>query len=397
MEILVKREMLLLGLGLTLAWSVQAKEGDTFRPFVSYSHNYDSNLFRLDESEYGLVQQKSDQFSVLSAGVNVDWQPSRQRIVALASKNFVRYRKYTHLDYDGSDYQLIWNWRVGNRWSGQIGATESVAQSSFSDLIGLRINNQVTRENRFINAEWQFHPRWSAGIASASARSVNSTAQQAPLDYEDTSVSATLIYTTPKESRLRAQVRRIDGEYPNRPLSYIDRLYTQTEYNLLGEWRVSGKLTAHGRVGYTRRKNDTQSQRDFAGMTGRISADFSPTGRTVLTWALYRELANSDDLNATYQVNTGTSLGGSWGLSHKITLRANGSYENRRFDGDTGMFTPGLVQRDEDTLNGLLSLSYAPVPLARFDIGVQAGRRDSNIAANDYRFHSVFVSIRADF
>lgn len=57
----------------------------------------------------------------------------------------------------------------------------------------------------------------------------------------------------------------------------------------------------------------------------------------------------------------------------------------------------GGIQRDEDTLSGSLSLSYAPVRMATIDVGVQAGRRDSNIAVNDYTFHSVFVSVRADF
>lgn len=395
----MKRAVALAGLGFAAlhALPVAAKEGDTVRPFVSYTRFYDSNLFRLDESEYGLVQQKSDQYGILSAGVNVDWQPGRQRIMAAASKSLIRFQNNTPLDYDGSDYQLKWNWRLGNHWSGQVGATESVTQSSFSDLVGLQINNQVTRENRFASAEWQLHPRWSAGVGAASASSTNNTIQQAPLDYEDSSVSVTLGYTTPKGSKLRAQARKIDGEYPNRPITYVDRLYTQTEYNLLGDWNASGKLTAHGRIGYTQRKNDTQSQRDFSGVTGRISADYVPTGKTMLSWALYRELANSDDLNASYQVNTGTSLGAIWGLTSKASLRVSGSYEKRSFEGDTGLVVPGLVQRDEDTLSGSLSLSYSPVSMAMIDIGVQAGRRDSNIPANDYRFHSVFVSVRADF
>ncbi len=380
-----------------LTLPVAAKEGDTFRPFVSYTRYYDSNLYRLAESEYGLVQEKSDQYGVLGAGLNVDWQPGRQRIIAVASKSLVRFSNNPQLDYDGSDYQLKWNWRLGNHWTGQIGATESVTQSNFSDLIGQQINNQVTRENRFASAEWQFHPRWNVGVGAAAFTSTNSTLQQAPADYEDASVSATLGYTTRKGSKLRGQVRKVDGEYPNRPVTYVDRLYTQTEYNLLGDWNLTGKLVARGKIGYTQRENDTQSQRDFSGMTGRLSADYSPTGKTMLTGALYREVSNSDDLNATYQVSTGASLGAAWLLTSKFTLRANGSMENRTFEGDTGLVIPGLVQRDEDTLSGSLSLSYSPVEMATIDLGVQTGRRDSNISVNDYKFHSVFVSVRADF
>lgn len=388
---------LAVALSALMAQPAMAKEGDTFRPFVSYTRYYDSNLYRLADSEQNLVPELSDQYSVLSVGLNVDWQPGRQRITASAAKNLVRFSRYSNLDYDGSDYQLKWNWRLGNYWSGQVGATESVTQSSLSDQLGLPVNNTVTRENRFANAEWQFHPRWHVGVGAAAATSTNSTAGLAPADYEDTSVSATLGYATPKGSKLRVQLRQVDGEYPNRPVTYVDRLYTQTEYNLLGDWSVTGKLTARGRIGYTQRENDTQSQRDFSGVTGRVSADYFPTGKTMLTWALYREISNSDDLNASYQLNTGTSLGAAWMLTSKITLRANGSFENRTSEGDTGVVIPGLVQRDEDTLSGSLSLSYSPVRMATINVGLQAGRRDSNTSANDYTFRSMFFSVRGDF
>jgi exopolysaccharide biosynthesis operon protein EpsL len=375
-----------------------AKEGDTFRPFVSYTRYYDSNLYRLAESEKTLVPQLSDQYGVLSAGLNVDWQPGRQRVTASAARSQVRFSRNSNLDYDGSDYQLKWNWRLGNHWTGQVGATESITQSSLSDQLGLPINNQITRENQFASAEWQFHPRWNVGVRAAAVSSTNSTAVRAPLDYEDTSVSATLGYTTPKGSKLRGQFRQVDGEYPNRlPSSVVDRTYTQSEFNLLGDWNMTGKLTTRARIGYVKRENDTLAQRDFSGLAGRLSADYSPTGKTLLTWALYREIANSNDLNATYQLNSGTSLGAVWLATSKITLRANAAFENRSFEGDTGLVIPGLVQRDEDTLSGSLSLSYAPVRMATIDLGLQAGRRDSNVSANDYTFHSIFVSVRADF
>ena len=396
----MRRVLPLVGLAVlgALAMPALAKEGDIVRPFVSYTRHYDSNLFRLAESEYALVPQRSDQYGVLGAGLNVDWQPGRQHIIASASKNQVRFARNSHLDYDGSDYQLKWNWQLGNRWSGQVGATESVTQSSFSDLAGLRINNQITRDSRFASADWQLHPRWHVGLGAAAVSSTNSTAQRAPLDYEDQSVSATLGYATPKGSKLRGEIRRAEGEYPNRLSGVsVDRAYTQTEYNLLGDWNVSGKLVTHAKAGYVKRENDTLAQRDFSGAAGRLSADYFPTGKTALNWAIYREIANSDDLNATYQVNTGTSLGAAWRATGKITLRADVTFENRSFQGDTGLVVTSLQQRDEDTLGGSLSMRYAPVRMATIDVGLQAGRRDSNMTANDYKFHGAFVSVRADF
>ena len=387
-----------LALGCVLSLPAVAQEGDTFRPFVSYTRYYDSNLYRLAESEYALVPELSDQYGVLSAGLNVDWKPGRQQLLASASRNQVRFSRNSQLDYDGSAYSLKWNWQLGNYWSGKLGANQTVTQSNLSDQAGLPVNNQITHENRFVNADWQFHPRWRAGVGAAADKATNSTVQRAPLDYEDTSVSATLGYGTPKGSQLRGQLRRVSGEYPNRASSlFLDQAYTQTEYNLLADWNATGKLIARGRLGYVQRENDSLSQRDFSGVTGRLTTEYSPSGKTALTWAIYRELGNSDDINASYQLNSGTSLGAAWLVQPKLTLRTNASFENRTFEGNTGFVSSTTPQRDEDTLSGSLSLSYAPVRMATIDLGIQAGRRDSNIDVNDYTFHAFFVNLRADF
>lgn len=396
------------------AMPAQAKEGDTLRPFVSYARYYDGNLFRLDKDGERLVLENgspvlvtretaSDQYGVLSAGLNVDWQPGRQRVTASATKSQVRFSRYASLDYDGSDYQLNWNWRLGNHWSGQVVARENVTQSSFADWYSQEVvNNTVTRKNLSANAEWQFHPRWSAGAGVAAIGATNDTCPQKLSDYETDMVFATLGYATPKGSKLRGEVRWIDGDYLNRravnecniPNTRFDRFYSQTEYNLSGDWSLTGKLVMRGRLGYVLRENDTRSERDFSGLAGRLSADYYPTGKALVNVAVYREIANADSIYSTYQLNTGASVGAAWLATPRITVRANASLENRSYEGDTGV---SGIQREEETLSGSLTLSYSPVRLATIDVGLQAGRRDSNIPVSDYTFRSAFLSVRADF
>lgn len=385
-----------IGIAALHALPTHAAEGDTFRPFVSYTYYYDSNLYRLDDSEFSLVREKSDQYSVLSAGLNVDWRPGRQQVLASASKSFVRFSRYDNLDYDGSDYQLRWNWRLGNHWSGRVGGTEKVTQSNLGDQLGLPVNNEITKRRAFADAAWQFHPRWSIGAGAATVESTNSASSRTALDYEEDSVTATLGYKTPKGSKLSAQLRRAEGEYPNRVSPLLDPEYTQTEYNLLGDWTLTGKLIAHGRIGYVQREHDTLGQRDFSGVAGRLSADYAATGKTTLSAAVYREVANSDVLNATYQVNTGTSLGAAWRATSKITVNANAKFENRAFEGDPGGPIVG-DQRDDDTVSGTLSVGYSPIEAATIEVGMQAGKRDSNISAYSYEYHAAFVSVRGDF
>lgn len=399
---------LLAGVMMVLALPVLAKEGDTFRPYVSYTRYYDSNLFRLAEGETTVVVQDgafvpvtldsaSDQYGVWGIGLDVDWKFSRQQIVANLSKTRVDYSKYSSLNYDGEDYRGLWNWRLGNHWSGQLGASQSVSQSSFSDLQTLlAVSNLVTHNRQFVSAEWELHPRWRIGGGGALGTSDNSRLQQRSQDYENTSGYVYVSYLTPKGSKLRGEIRRTDAEYPNRQLvltSLIDSSYSQSEYNFFGDWTVSGKLLTHLKLGLVDRQFDNVSTRDFSELAGRLSADYYPTGKTALTFAVYREPAATEEVNSSFLINTGANLNAAWLLSDKITARVTATYVQGSYD----LILPGQLQRIDDTVSGSLSLSYTPVPMATIDVGVQAGSRDSTYPAFDYGFHSFFVGVRADF
>lgn len=409
--------LLLAGLMMVMALPAAAKEGDTFRPFVSYARYYDSNLYRLDESQFALAPHPSDQYGVLSAGLDVDWKPGRQQVIASASKSRVHYLRNTRLDYDGSDYQARWNWRLGNHWSGQVGATENLTQSSFEDL-GLPVNNLVTRTSRFGRAEWEFHPRWRIGGGVDVADNTNSFLTLKNQDSHQHTYDVILSYLTPKGSNLGVQVRRFDVEYafpqllraiPYGPFviyEVADNSYEQTEYNLLGDWPMSGKLKLRGRVGWVERsyvnmlRNDLNGfavllpRPDFSGFTGRMSADWYATGKTLLSMSVYQEPGTAQDINASSVLRTGAGVNGVWLVREKWRMNAGATYENRDFKGDPGTTQE---QRNDDTLGASLSLSYAPIQAVSLDVGASAGRRDSNMSGEDYKFYSFFASVKADF
>lgn len=414
----MRRAGAIVGAALALAaQAALAKEGDTFRPFVSYGWFYDSNLFRLADNESPNTP-RPDRYSVLSAGLNLDWKPGRQEIVANATKTRVRYDRNAMFDSDGSDYKGTWNWRLGNHLSGNLGASESLSQSSF-DSVGL-VNNQVTRKRRFGRADWEFHPRWRIGGGIDDADYTNSSPSLASQDVQQQARDVTLSYRTPKGSTLRAQVRRVDAEYTNPqylsfaslfgivfPTEVADNSYRQTEYNVLGDWSVSGKLTLHGQAGWVDRQYanvlrgtysffvpQLKERPNFSGFAGRLSGDWYATGKTLLSFSVYQELGGSQDINASSVLKKGASLNGVWLIREKWRVNAGATFENRDFKGDPGTTQ---TQRNDDTVSATLSLSYAPIEAVSIDFGMSAGRRDSNIVVEDYRFHSVFANLRADF
>lgn len=404
-----------LGCG-ALLWAgmVGAHEGDTFRPFVSAGYFQDSNLFRLAKGE-SPGTQRDERYALYQAGLNVDWKPGRQQFLVSASKTLIRYDRNAFLDFDGDDLQASWNWRLGNRLSGQLGAAKSTSQSSFSDIA--LVNNEVDRERRFGRVEWEIHPRWRLGGGYDTTDNTNSAPSQISQNVEQSARDVILTYRTPKGSRLSAQVRRIEADYPTMQVlqgtiffaDLADNSFRQTEYNLLGDWQLTGKFKLRGQAGWVKRQYDNRfksapviffptliERPDFSGVAGRLSADWFPTGKTLVSGAVYQELGGASDINASSVLKRGASLKGVWLVREKWRMNAGVSYENRDFRGDPGT-VPGLLRRNDDTVSGNLGLSYMPIRAVSIDLGVQAGRRDSNVAADDYTFRTLYLNVRGDF
>ena len=391
---------------LLLTAPVYALDGDTFRPFVSFSQYYDDNLFRLADKESITLEgdvavgPQAALYSVLNFGANVDWRIKRQQVLARFAKNLVRYSDFDSLNYDGYDYLAQWNWQLGDHLSGRIGATESLTQSSFTDLnTNTALNNQRTVSKMFVTANWQFHPRWQVGGALSDVKGINSDSTQLSNDFTERAQELNLTWRTPKGTSISTQFRLADAEYPNRQLGILDNSYSQQELNVSTIWPYSGLLRFQGRLGYLMREHETVSERDFSGFTGRATTDYFPTGKTVLSLSLYRELSAASEISNSYRLATGVSLNGAWTITSKLKLRGSLSDETAEFKGDPRFFLFNLPVRVDQTQAASLSLDYEPVRSAVIGIGLQTGRRESNNVINDsdYNFNTVFANVRVDF
>lgn len=390
-----------------------AKDGDTFRPFVSLSLTRDDNILRLDKNEPAVVggrfdpnPVRADTYRVLSAGATLDWKYSRQQVQATAAVNKTEFGRYTSLDYKGQDLRLNWSWQLGNRLRGTLGATHSVTQTNISDLdfyflflTGSRVvNNLLTRDRTFLSVEWSLHPRWKVSTGLTRATSSNSQLIQRPLDSEENTVDLKLTYLTPKGGQLGGQVLRRDTLYPSRQLTgFSDRRYTQTEFNLLANWVAGGKSSGQFLLGLVDRQSQNLAARNFSGVTARATASYTPTGKTLVSLAAYREVNGAELANANFRLNTGMTLSGLWRVSNRVSLRANGQIENHNYNGDPGLVsTTGVARRDRIRQAGV-TLSYVPLDLITLDLGLQYGERRSNLTNGSYAFTSVFANARADF
>lgn len=387
---------------LLIAAPAAAHEGDTFRPFVSAGYFRDDNLFRLADGE-SPGTQREDRYAVYQAGINVDWKPGRQQFLVNHTQTRIRYNRNTFLDFEGDDTLASWNWRLGNRLSGNVGISQSSSQSNF-DSVGL-VNNAVDRERQFARAEWEFHPRWRVGGGVETTDNSNSAVSQLSQDFSQDAYDFGVTYRTPKGSNLRALVRRVDSDFPNAQRSgfffILDNSFQQTEYLLATDWRYSAKLALRGQAGRVKREylnspvgvGIVVDRPDFSGFTMRGTVDWFPTAKTLLSLTAYQELGGASDINASSVEKRGGTLNGVWLVREKWRLNAGLDLENRDFQGDANV---GAV-RNDDTTGMSLSVSYAPIRAVSLDLGVRAGRRDSNFVNENYDFRSVFANVRADF
>ena len=387
---------------LLIATPAAAHEGDTFRPFVSAGYFRDDNLFRLADGE-SPGTQREDRYAVYQAGINVDWKPGRQQFLVNHTQTRIRYNRNTFLDFEGDDTLASWNWRLGNRLSGNVGISQSSSQSNF-DSVGL-VNNAVDRERQFARAEWEFHPRWRVGGGVETTDNSNSAVSQLSQDFSQDAYDFGVTYRTPKGSNLRALVRRVDSDFPNAQRSgfffILDNSFQQTEYLLATDWRYSAKLALRGQAGRVKREylnspvgvGIVVDRPDFSGFTMRGTVDWFPTAKTLLSLTAYQELGGASDINASSVEKRGGTLNGVWLVREKWRLNAGLDLENRDFQGDANV---GAV-RNDDTTGMSLSVSYAPIRAVSLDLGVRAGRRDSNFVNENYDFRSVFANVRADF
>ncbi len=386
--------------------SAFALEGDTFRPFVSFSQYYDDNLFRLADKEpivlnrRVLVGPQADSYNVLNFGTNIDWRIKRQQLVARIAKSMVRYSKFDSLNNDGSDYLAQWNWQLGNHWNGLIGATQTQSQSSFTDLNAtIALNNQRTVRNAFGTANWQFHPRWQVGGAVNKVEAINSDVTQLSNDFEEQAEELNLTWSTPKGSSVRTQLRIAKAAYPNTQFAAIDNGYSQQEINVFTVWPYSGLTRFQSRIGYQKRQHNSLSARDFSGFTGRASVDYYATGKTAYSLSVYRELGAVSTISSSYRVTTGFSLNGLLNMTSKLSLNAALSRETDDFKGDAGIYTFSFPVRQDKTQSASLGLNYQPLRSAVIGLGAQTGRRVSNDVINQssYKFNTIFANVRVDF
>jgi hypothetical protein len=271
--------------------------------------------------------------------------------------------------------------------------------SGFADL-SAAVKNLVDSDTALLSGGYRLDPRWRVWGTLIGFETENGAPTQRSNDTTVTTALAGAEYRSRAGNTVGLQVRRAAGRFPNREAvaaRLVNNEYTETNPALTWAWAITGQTRFDGRLGYTVRRHEQFSQRDFSGPTFQLHYTGSSTGKLRIDAAAWRELWTAESQTSSYVVASGVRVSPLWAVTSKLSLRGSAIYETRSYEGDPGVAL-GIASLREDTLRTLqLEAIYAPVRSVDVQLLLSKGTRDSSQPANQYEYESALLNLRLRF
>jgi hypothetical protein len=361
------------------------------------SVNYDSNIFHIANglelpAALGGPEQ-SDIWYGLGAGVRMNLPVSRQQLRLDASATRYWYTRFGQLDYTGYALTGAWDWRAGNDWYGTLSAGISQALTTSSPSIGFYIPSLYKSYNALIDVHNALTPRWDLqASASVALTRYNEEVQQVN-NFNTSTYDLAARYTSPAENVTGVRLRFESGVSPNQPpapVSSFSNNFDQYTLSALLDWHLTGHSRLYGDVGYTVRSQGG----NFNGLSGRLTYEYIPTSKTVLSASIYEIRGPINDFQATYVRTVGVAFSATYQLTAKIALRADLGASQVDYLGST---ESAALQR-KDKLNTVgVGASYQATRTLYFSAGVRSQPRSSNIPLGSYYDNVAYLGGTIEF
>ncbi|MBI1397122.1 MAG: outer membrane beta-barrel protein [Betaproteobacteria bacterium] len=374
------------------AHGAHALEGDRIRPSVGLSYTYNSNLYYLDDrlnaSQFSFIKdgQKSDQTFGLKAGLDIDHYWSRQTFRLRSQITNNRNQTYDSLDYSTYDVRGTWDWVYGERWDGDAGYQRNRVASNFYDFrtADRTARNLRTQDVFFGSAMLKMTPDWKLRGALRYTTVNNGLSRFANQDRNEWVAEAgSRRYSKGTDDYIGFNLRFADGNFPNREVlatSTVDNAYRQYTAEGVIDYQYSGLTRISGNLGYTTRQQKQLSQRNFSGMTGRLTVTYAWSSKTTLTGAVFREVGGWEDLTTNYVVTQGATASATQSLTDKFLVQVNYSLRRRAFQGDPEFILFSFPTRKDTFQSYSVGLVWTPYRNVRVDGTVAYDTRDTNDA-----------------
>jgi hypothetical protein len=317
--------------------------------------------------------------SALSAGNGCAWTRG----------DYYKYDRSTNLDHAAYALAGDWLWEAGNNLAGTLGASYIQRQTALSETQANRLD-LVKSATVAGTAAYLITPslRLRGGLTGLKEERTEAVRTEA----NAASVTAALEYVSPLLIGL--EYRSTQGEAPLAVGATGNTDYVEHELAVVATYALGAQLRVAGRLGYTSRDYDqeTDTQHNFAGPTGRMALDWLPGTKTVLRFEAYREPRSVIDVAASHMIVAGVSFGPRWALTNKVVLGAQLVRERQVFDGDPSLGA-GITRRDELIHLARISVGWEPVRFWQLSAAFDHGERESNIVGRDYQYNAVMANL----
>ena len=318
---------------------------------VSENLTYESNLLRNNDLKSRDV--------VSATGVQVGFNKAygRQTYSAAGTVVATRYKNLKLYDNDGYNLALGFTTQIASNWYVSLDHNRVNQLQNFQDQGLNRYREPIKSQQTRAFAQYGLYGRWS----------LNGELNSSKVSYEVLSLNnrsadgakVGVRYSPTDLLYFDVGLRQTDSHLPNYRVGLASadgERIKQQSLEFSTRWIVTGYSNFDGRVGWSRERYTMDEQRNFNGLTGYVSWNYTPAGKMAYSLALDRDTNNSGGsttssinlsqltgtlgFNSQKRVSTGLSLRATYSATAKISLTASGSY--RRIEEESRLRTEDL-------------------------------------------------------
>jgi hypothetical protein len=152
-----------------------------------------------------------------------------------------------------------------------------------------------------------------------------------------------------------------------------------------------------GAIGYTTHKFDVSPDRDFDGPTGRVTWEYTPTGKLRFTTVIRREIVAYEDVASSHALTDSIAVAADWATTARILVGARAEYRKRDFLGNSLLVGVNLPQRQDNQTNLALTATWKPYRFLELFLALAHEKRTSNVAQLDFDANTASFTAQLTF
>jgi hypothetical protein len=383
-------------------WAFAAQAETPISLTFSETLSYDSNVLRNNNNKY------RDFYSATGANVSFNKDYGRQNYSASGQVVAYRYKNTDLYNNDGFNLSLGFSTTISTDWLLSLKHSRTRQLQPAGEQGTTRYKEIVSQQSSKAYLQYGLHGKWS----------VNGEVSQAKLGYDtfdagdkDTTRARVGLRFSPTDLLyFDGGVSKTMSDSPNEALRQAETSdkVDRTDADMNVQWIVTGYSSLNGRLAWTREAHPHDTLRNFHGLTGGMSWNYSPAGKVTYNVGLERDTNNSGGQSLLFglaqqtrnQVMTGVSTTATWAATSKISATAGLSIKQYKEKQDrSGLFVDNTSESRSGLYRSLsMGVSYSPTRYSTLSCDIETYKRNSSLfsVAFDGQSLSCSAAIKID-